>query len=566
MARKSRKQNATMSEQVVKCSNSYSVALYARISVENEKKRESDSIGNQIQMLRDFVSEDPDMTVFDIYCDDDISGTDFVRPEFARMMNDIRDGKVNCIVVKDLSRLGRNGIETGEYIEMVFPFMQVRFIAITDRFDTKTSQADIGIQLKNLINERYARDISGKICSAMRTMQKQGKFVGGRAPYGYLRDPNDKHRLIPDPEAAPVVHELFEMIANGHTLHYAAVTMNGKGIPSPGRHNYDLGLVKSDKFKNSLWYQQTVRRILLDKTYLGWLIGGKSRSDFQISGEKGSKPVPEDDWIITKGAHEPIVEESLFYKVQEYFTETQKARGFAAKYQCKSRQASIFKGHLRCGECGKAMFLRAKKNHGKKTWWYYCTLHENYNASYCPKKSVKKEDLEATVLRLIQTQMKLFTDAQELIRTLNKRSISKRRFKIYQEQIQETKKKIENYSKMKADLYSDYAIGDLSKTEYLQRIGVYAEKADNLQIFLKELEKEAEKYAPEYRGSEKWLQMIEKYSDRNELDEDMIDAFIEEIILFNDGHYEVTFAFHDEMEAVLLQASMRKKEAERYAR
>lgn len=564
MARKSRKNNISVTEPVIKSKTAYNVALYARISVENERKREADSIGNQIQLLKDFASEDPEMTVFDIYCDDDISGTDFIRPEFSRMMQDIRDGKVNCVIVKDLSRLGRNRIETGEYIEMVFPFLQVRFIAITDGFDTKNGQADISVQLKNLINERYARDISGKICSAMKSIQKQGKFAGSKAPYGYLRDPEDKHRLIPDPEAAPIVRELFEMIAEGHTLHYAAVTMNGRGVPSPGRHNYDLGLVKSDKFKNSLWYQQTVRRILLDRTYLGWMVGGKYRSDFHSSGMKGSNPVPKEEWIITKGTHEPIVTEELFNRVQEYFVETKKAIGLATKYQCKSRQASIFKGHLRCGECGKAMFLRAKNNHGKKSWWYYCTLHDNYNSSYCSKKAVKKEDLEAVVLRLIQVQIKLFTDAQELIRTLNQKESSKSRFRIYQEQIRASKKKIEGYISMKAALYSEYANGHIGETEYLQRSEEYSSKADELRIFVAEMEKEAAKYAPEYRGSENWMRMIQEYGDKTELDEAMIDAFIDEIVLFNDGHYEVKFNFKDEMESLLLLVSMRQKEAERY--
>lgn len=566
MARKSRKNLPVIASQPEKkAKTAYSVALYARISVENERKRESDTIGNQIQLLKDYVSEDSEMQVYDVYCDDDISGVDFIRPEFSRMMTDIRDGKVNCIVVKDLSRLGRNRIETGEYLEMVFPFLKVRFIAITDRFDTRDHQADIGVQLKNLINERYARDISQKICSAMQSMQKQGKYVGSKAPYGYLRDPDDKHHLVIDPDAAPVVRELFEMIADGHTLHHAAVTLNARGIPSPGRHNYDLGIVKSDKFKNSLWYLQTVKRILEDQVYLGWTVGGKFRSDFHSSGVKESKPVSKEDWIITKGTHEPIVTEELFNTAQAYFEETKKATGAATKYDCKSKQASIFKGHLRCGECGKAMFLRAKNGHGRKTWWYYCTLHENYNSSYCPKKAVKKDDLEAVVLRLIQAQIKLFTDAQELLRSLNQRESSKSRYRIYQNQIRSVRKKIEGYKEMKAALYSEYADGDLAESDYLRRSGECAAKAEELEIFVTELQKEAEKFAPEYRGSDSWIRLIEEYGQKTELDAQMIDAFIDEVVLFNDGHYEVKFNFRDEMESVLLLASLRQKEVSRYA-
>ena len=189
MARKSRKHTGQEIQAAKPAEQIYHCALYARISVENERKRESDTIGNQLQLLRDYASEQSDLQVFDVYVDDNISGVDFVRPEFSRMMNDLRSGRINCIVVKDLSRLGRNYLEAGEYIELVFPFFQCRFIAITDRFDTKYQQADFSVQLKNLANEMYAKDISRKITSAKRTVQEQGKLTTGRAPYGYLVDP-----------------------------------------------------------------------------------------------------------------------------------------------------------------------------------------------------------------------------------------------------------------------------------------------------------------------------------------------------------------------------------------
>ena len=565
MARTSRKNAGAVVKTQTAPKTEYSAALYARISVENERKREADTIGNQMQLLRDFAGEDPDISVFDVYCDDDVSGTDFQRPEFSRMMNDIRDGKVNCVIVKDLSRLGRNHLESGEFIEMVFPYLNVRFISITDRFDSLYKQADISVQVKNLLNERYAKDVSKKICSVMESMQKQGKFVGSKAPYGYLRDPMDKHHLVIDPEAAPIVRELFEMVAGGCTLHYAAVTMNDRGIPSPGRHNFDLGLVKSDKFKNSRWYQQTVRKILIDRTYLGWMIGGKYRSDFHSSGDKKSKTVPKEDWIITKGTHEPIISEALFDRVQKYFEELKHTTGSATKYNCKSKQASIFKGHLRCGECGKAMFLRAKKNHGKATWWYYCTLHENYNSSYCPKKAVKKEKLEAAVLRIIKSQMQLFVDAQSLAASLNQQERNKSRYRIFQEQIRNIMAKIDLYGERKAALYSNFKDGILSEQEYIDEANACATKADELRIFAHELEKEARKYSPEYKGSDRWTHLIEEYGDCAELNAAMVDALIDEIVLFNDGYYEVKLNYRDEMEELLLNAALWRKEAQRYA-
>ena len=251
MARKSRK-NVQATPAVVVGPVQYKVALYARISVENEQKREADTIGNQIALLKDFVSQHQDLVVFDLYCDDDISGVSFVRPEFARMMNDIRAGKVTCVIVKDLSRLGRNMIESGEYIEQIFPRMGVRFISVTDRFDSLRDDADISIQLKNFANEAYARDISKKIRAVKRTQQLAGKWTTGTPPYGYMLDPDDKYHLFPDPQTGPIVLAIFRMVAEDHTLHFIAKTLNEQGVPSPGRYLYDIGLRRSSKMPSGI--------------------------------------------------------------------------------------------------------------------------------------------------------------------------------------------------------------------------------------------------------------------------------------------------------------------------
>lgn len=565
MARKSRKSTVKDPVLIKPADKIYHAGLYARISVETERKREADTIGNQLQLLRDYVSEHSDLTVFDVYSDDDISGTDFIRPEFSRMMNDLRDGKIDCIIVKDLSRLGRNYLESGEYIEMVFPFFRCRFISVTDRFDTKYQQADISVQLKNLANEMYAKDISRKICSTMRTIQDQGKFAGSRAPYGYRLDPADKHHLIIDEESAPIVKQLFELLAEGNTVHCIATTMNARGIPSPGRLLYDRGIAVTDRFKNAKWYMQTVRRILTDEIYLGWMVSGKFRSTYHSTGKKGSQPVPRDEWIITKGTHEPIVTEALFNKAQEYLERTKQEHGQAAAYNSKSKTASIFKGHLRCGECGQAMFIRNKHSHGKVTAWYYCALHENYNSSYCVKKAVKKQDVEDIALKLIRTQIKLFTDAREMMIALNKKEHSKTKYRIYNDQIRSVKKQIEKYMSLKASLYENYANGVLSQNDYISMEQEYARKADELRIFLVELEKEAQKYSQTYAMNSTWAQMIEKYKNTETLNAEMIDAFIDEMILYNNGHVEVKFRFRNELDEVMHLAAIRQREVERYA-
>lgn len=569
MARKSRKKGTVLEMPVPVPATSemvYSAALYARISVENEQKREVDSIGTQIQLLKDFASEQLDIKVFDIYCDDDITGTDFDRPEFSRMMVDIRDGKVNCVIVKDLSRLGRNFLESGEYIEMVFPFLGVRFIAVTDRFDSKYQQADISVQLRNMANEMYAKDISKKICSTMHSIQMQGKYAGGKAPYGYLLDPNDKHQLVIDPETAPIVKEMFEMLANGCTQHYIAKTLEARGVPSPGRILYDRGVVKADKFKNSRWYMQTVRKILRNKIYLGWMVSGKFRSDYYTTGQKGCKPVPTEEWIITKGTHEPIVTEELFNKAQKYYEDIQKDLGLVSKHDSKSKRASMFQGHLRCGECGQAMFLRHKNNHGReKTWWYHCALHEHYGSEYCIKKAVKQEDVESVALKLIKMQMQLFTDARSMIISLNKKESSKTKYRIFCDQIQSVKCQIEIHMERKAGLYEDLVNGIITQDDYFFMSQDHSKKADELRVFLKELEEKAEQYNPEYAMQGNWANLIERYQNTDQLTAEMVDAFIDQMIMFNDGHVEITFNFKDEIDEVIHLSAIRQREAQRYA-
>ena len=566
MARKSRKQSALVAPVKTSEDRVYRCALYARISVENERKREADSIGNQLQLLKDYVSERPDLSIFDIYSDDDISGVDFIRPEFSRMMNDLRDGKIDCVIVKDLSRLGRNYLESGEYIELVFPFFQCRFIAINDRFDTKYQQPDFSVQLKNLANEMYAKDISKKILSVKRNAQEQGKFTAGRAPYGYLLDPEDKQHLIVDEETAPVVKEMYEMMAAGNTLHGVATMLNERGIPSPGRLLYDRGISTTDKFKNSRWFMPTVKRILTDEIYLGWMVLGKYRSTYQTTGQKGMKKVPRDEWITTKGTHAPIVTEELFYRVQDYFAKTREAYGQASLYNSKSQRENIFRGHLRCGECGRAMTFRKKKNgKGEKQGLYICPMHEHYNSDYCTKKAMKKEDLEEVVLKLIRAQMQLFTDSRELCLSLNKREASKTKHKIFLSHIRKIRNQIDEIMERKASLYASFVEGIINQEDYISMGQDYAQRADELRILLAEMEQDAQKYSPAYATTGSWSQLIEQYKDEAVLSSEMIDAFIEEVVVHNNGHVEVKFNFRDELDEVIHLAAIRKREVERYA-
>lgn len=561
MARKSRK-NVQAAPIVVGKPIKFKAALYARISVESEQKREADTIGNQIALLKDFVAQQNDLSVFDLYCDDDISGVSFSRPEFARMMNDIRAGKVTCVIVKDLSRLGRNMIESGEYIEQIFPRMGIRFISVTDHFDSLRDDADISIQLKNFANEAYARDISKKIRAVKRTQQLAGKWTTGTPPYGYMLDPDDKHHLFPDPQTAPIVLAIFRMVAEDNTLHFVAKTMNEQGVPSPGRYLYNMGLRKTDKFKNAIWYMQTIKKILADPVYLGWIVSGKYQSQLCQTGTKALVKMPEEDWIVNKGMHEPIVPKDLFDKVQEILVARKSEKGLSTIYDSKSKRKSMFKGILRCGECGRSMYLRKKSNRGN---YYCCSLHEHYSAAICPKKAVKQEDVESLALHLIQAQIQVFSEAQKMIEVMNSMPTSQTRYQIYESQIGDARRKIEKFNELKAALYGDFSDGLLSHQDYTELSEDYSQKADNLRIFIAELEREKEKYSAGFGSKTQWAMLIEQYKEQDVLDAEMAAAFIETLTLFNDGHAELVFRHRDEIEQVLYIAAARGKEAERYA-
>ena len=499
--------------------------------------------------------------MFDVYNDDDVSGTDYDRPEFSRMMNDIRDQKINCVIVKDLSRLGRNALETGEYIEMVFPFFHVRFIAVNDGFDSLAQQVDLGVQLKNFVNERYARDISQKIVSAKRVLQKQGKYDGGRPPYGYMIDPNDKHHLVIDQETAPTVYTIFKMIDDGASVRKVAITLNERGVPSPGRVLYERGIVKRDNFATSNWYSPTIRNILKNQAYLGWSVHGKQRSFYSSGGEKKLQTMPKEEWQIVKGAHEPIVTEELFFRIRDKLEQV-KAKASINDVGGKGRR-NPFRGKLRCGECGKSMALRQKKNgRGVIEEWYFCPLHENYNSHYCSKKAVKRNLLDGVALRILTAQMRLIIERSALIRRMNTAARGKAHYQGYMRAIERTKADIDVCLQRKAELYADYSAGVLTKEEYLSYGQEYAKRVDELRILLSDQEHDAKKYAPDYSIDGKWGGLIEQYMNASCLDEQMVDAFVDTLTIYNDGHVELRVKFADLWAEVESIWEVRKGEVE----
>lgn len=314
MARKSKRPGAR--EYKPPESGIYNAAVYLRLSIAEKRDiKDSEALANQKEIILDFIRDKPDIKIYDIYNDNGETGTNFDRAEFRRMMYDIYNNKVNCVIVKDLSRFGREYIEAGEYLDKIFPLLGIRFIAINDNIDSRISPFDISVPIKNIVNAMYAKDISKKSTAALRTKQANGDFIGGQAPYGYLRHPEDRHKIIIDPETAPVVEQIFKWRAEGQSCRAISRKLCELNIMPPARYKYDRGIIKDKRFADSeLWNTETVRSILASETYIGNLAQGKTRS-CPLAGS-GRKKLSSREWIIAEGTHTPIVSEELFCKAR----------------------------------------------------------------------------------------------------------------------------------------------------------------------------------------------------------------------------------------------------------
>ena len=352
MARKSRYTDPVQAD--VPEQAAYQAAQYGRLSVEDGDDIERNSIGNQRKIAAHYAMGRDDIVIVEHYFDNGYSGMNYDRPDFQRMMEDVERGKINCIIVKDISRFGREFVSTSEYVERILPNMGVRLICINDGYDSIREEADtdlLMLPLKMVMNDSYVRDISRKIRSGISAKMNSGEFLpaAGSIPYGYLRNVKENTYDI-DSEAADVVKRIFTMRADGRAFNEIARTLNADGVPSPGRLRYERGLTKSEKYRDALWLPKTIRKIATDRVYLGYRIHGKIKRD-KIGRNKTQRP--EESWQIIENAHPAIVERELFEKIQRINQEElAKRERYGACNEVTVDHRSLFRGKVVCGECG----------------------------------------------------------------------------------------------------------------------------------------------------------------------------------------------------------------------
>ena len=545
-------------------SKTYKAAVYLRLSREDGdvaegSKQISNSIANQKELVMDFLKSHPEITVVSTYSDDGFSGVNFERPEFQRMLSDIREDKINCVIVKDLSRFGRNYIESGRYIEKIFPMLGIRFIAVTDGYDSINEDmgSDMIIPFKNLINDAYCRDISIKIRSHMDIKRRNGEYIGAFAAYGYLKDKDNKNHLVIDEYAAEVVRDIFAMKLCGMSQKTIADKLNEQGILSPLQYKKSIGVPLESSFRKSIktkWTYNTVLRILKNEVYTGMVIQGKCTTpNYKI---KKRIYKDESDWIRVEDMHEAIISRDDFDLVQDLLLrDTRVSPG----------QAELFplSGLVYCADCGEPM-VRKTVPSGDRRYVYYVCSGNKKDRTKCGMHSISEKKLTDGVLEIVKTcigRMIALSDAVEII---NSSQDMKPEVVKYEQRIRKLQEEVESNNSRKKNLYEDYKDGILSRDEYSGLRDQYQNRIMEIEKSITALQRERESVIANGSGKRAWIEKIRGYEDTTTLDRELVSFLIERIEVFDDSAVCVTYRFQkeiEEMERIIELYSEREKEA-----
>lgn len=492
MARKSRK-NPVMQEKTAPVGMKvWRAALYIRLSVEFNGKR-GDSLETQQQIMEAYLALCPDIEIAGVYTDNGTTGRTFERKAFQQMLDDVERGKINCIVVKDLSRLGRNTIDSGYYIEKYFPLHQVRFIAVNDQFDSEnndSSGSHLIVPLKNMINEAYAADISKKVKAQQRQAMQDGAFVGARPPYGYKKAPDNCHKLLVNEDTAPVVRQIFQWTADGVSLNEVVRRLNQNAYPTPGHYLAQIGLVTNKRLMGSgKWQTWTVSRILTDEVYTGDMVQGKTKT-------VGHKQVPADrsEWIVVRGTHEPLITHELYEKVQA-------VRESASDKQIGTERIpyteNIFRGRIFCGCCGKN--LHRKRSHG--LYSYRCIANDRMGIHFCSGgiSHLPEKRLFDAVLAIIRKHAEVVIGTHTRLKQQDHKITAKKT--AMKSEISRLQQETERNRIFLTSLYENFVTGILTGAEYHEMKASYTQKIEaavlrvqQLQSEQKALESQMERY------------------------------------------------------------------------
>ena len=517
-------------------------ALYVRLSREDGDREESDSIANQRDMLAEFAAAQDDLAAPAFYTDDGYTGTDFDRPGFRRMMDDLRAGTVNCVIVKDLSRFGRNYVGVGEYLEQVFPLLDVRFISINDRVDSfldPRSVNNLVVPFKNIINDEYCRDISNKVRASLDLKRRQGKFIGSFASYGYRKDPADHSRLLVDGQAAAVVRDIFDWFVGGMSVLGIAKRLNEMGVPNPSAYKRRQGMnyrhPASDKL-DGLWPDSSVRRILRNRLYTGTMVQGKNRiKSYKLH---VSEAVPEADWIEVAATHEAIIPAELFERAQALFTrDTRTAPA--------QKEVYLFSGFLRCADCGRAMHRKTISQPYGDYHYYICSTFKKQHSGACTKHTIRSDRLEQAVLEALRHQIALAVEMDELVAEINRSSTRGHNAKRLLDERAQLEAEREHVEQMKLSLYPDWKAGDISREEYHQLKTQFEQRQAGLDGRIAAVQARIDEVQNGVDETNSFLAQFVQYRSLQKLTREAVIELIDMIYVHEGGGITIQFKFSD---------------------
>lgn len=551
MARTSRKIENTLSK---KRSLPVKAALYVRLSNEDNGGKGTDSIHNQLELLLNFVEGIENIEIVETYTDNGRTGTDFDRPEWERMLQDIKEQKVNCIIVKDLSRFARNYLEAGDYLEKIFPFLGVRFIAVNDQFDSEGEifkEKDLITEFKNLANDYYSKDISKKIMASFNTKKGQGQFIGSMAPYGYILQEN--HFVIDEPAAA-VVRRIFSMKMQGNSFYEIAKVLNQEGIPSPSRYAGERGVKKYKDCSHILWQPQAVSRIIYNRVYIGDLVQGKYNCSIYSKEKQGKRK--EESWEIARDAHPAIVDRESFDSIQKI---REKNRRAWQDKQGETGYENILEGILVCGICHHVLRRNKDVRKGKAQYYFYCGSAYNYSQIKCDTSSIVDYKIFDTVFRQIKLQIDLAVEVKAVIEQMKKVGRCALQLKKRKQERAQAKEELGRYIYLKTNIYEDMKQGILTKEEFLAAKEKYALRIAELEEELNKKEKELADFEQCMNGSNRWMKAFLHFQGAEELTRDMAVELLEKVEMFGDKRVHIRFRFRNEYDYLMSQIETEEK-------
>ena len=554
MARKSRKNVNQKVDSTIVTASYTMTGIYVRLSIENSgKDDDGDSIENQTSICKEYVEEHPDLKLYDIYEDNGKKGTNFDRPEFNRLMDDIRAGKVKCVLVKDLSRFGRDYIEAGEYLEKIFPFLGVRFISITDGYDSLTAgdaEGALMIPLKNMINDVYAKDISRKIITSFRARQEKGEYLPAFPPYGYVKSKTRAYRYEVDEAVAPYVRMIFEWKAAGVSHSEICKRLNDMGAVTPAKRKVELGIWHAEKYKHTIWYGRTIIDILKNATYTGTLVYGKMPKSL-YQGIKCHRAKP-DEWRCIPDAHEAIVSQELFDRVQKIFDERSEMmqKKWAESKQVRDKIVNLFVKRIYCGDCGKRMrFVKGNNALRDKNFYYtnyVCGGYLDSGYRNCTRHSIRYQDVVDAVFAAMQVQMEYALNQEKMLKKLRGTAKERNLIDQYVAKVNYLTQELKKINSRREGLFENFAEGLLDEADYQYAKKSYDEEYAGLDEKLSEAKQRKKELDGVLTANNEWIQAMHKVEGATELDQDLVNAFVKRVLIYEDNRVEVEFKFKEQ--------------------